>query len=368
MIRPACLAGLAVLIWGLSAQAHIVYGTKTLLGSTAESDLALRVRILTVDAGPRPTPERPNAGRPAVLAEVLEVLKGRYLEPRIQFVQHGHGVARFEPGDETLLFLVANERTRELGELGSAGAYSWVSLQEHDDEYTLEAATRDSVLAAVRAYSAAGTAVSPETRRDALHRATLGLLTSGDARLAGSALRDLVVAPSLPLITSGDVPALEKVLADPNTSMGVRVSLLGELERRRLVDGPPRWLELLAAEGPSADRVTAIRGASSSVTSMRDPLRGRLIALLSDPDENVASAAAIGLGVRNNEAAVEPLATALSRDSARVRMAAIRGLGGVATPDALRALEITAGSHPDPATQRRARAEVRKRAAQAPTP
>jgi hypothetical protein len=296
---------------------------------------------------------------------VLEVLKGRYEKPRIRFVQHGHGVSRFEPGDETLLFLVDIKRTRELDELSGAGAYSWVSLQEHDDEYTLEPPTRDSVLAAVRAYAGAGPAVSPEERLLALRRATLGLLTSGDARLAGSALRDLVMAPTLPFITAADVPVLEKVLGDPHTSMGVRVGLLNELERRRLVAGPPLWLELLEAEGPSADRVTAIRG---SAASMSDPVRARLIALLSDLDENVAAAAAIGLGVRNNKAAVAPLATALSRDSTRVRMAAIRGLGGIATPEALLALEVTAGSHPDPATKRRARAEVRKRAAKTPVP
>jgi hypothetical protein len=44
-------------------------------------------------------------------------------------------------------------------------------------------------------------------------------------------------------------------------------------------------------------------------------------------------------------------------------MAAIRGLGEIAVPESLRVLEAAAASHPDPATQRRAGAEVRKRRA-----
>jgi hypothetical protein len=44
-------------------------------------------------------------------------------------------------------------------------------------------------------------------------------------------------------------------------------------------------------------------------------------------------------------------------------MAAIRGLGRIATPEASRALESAAASHPDPATRRRARAEIGKRRA-----
>jgi HEAT repeat protein len=44
-------------------------------------------------------------------------------------------------------------------------------------------------------------------------------------------------------------------------------------------------------------------------------------------------------------------------------MAAIRGLGRVATPEAMRALESAAASHPDSETRRRARAELQKRGA-----
>jgi HEAT repeat protein len=140
--------------------------------------------------------------------------------------------------------------------------------------------------------------------------------------------------------------------------MGVRVGLLAELERRKLVDGPPRWLRLLSAEAPTPDRVTAIRAAGAFAS---EPVRARLIGLLSDPDARVAAAAASALGSPGNAAVVKPLTTALSHESSTVRMAAIRGLGRVATPEAMRALESAAASHPDPETRRRARAELQKR-------
>jgi hypothetical protein len=360
MARPRCLAGLAVLLCTVTAQAHVVYGTKTLHGLTAESDLVLRARIVTVDGGQ--TASAPQGSRPGVEAKVLEVLKGFLGEPRVSFAQHGHGVAQFEPGHETLLFLIDIARSRELDAL--EGRYAWVSLQEHQDEYPLEPATRDPLLRATRAYVAADAVKSPEARMATLRQATLGLLTSGDPQLAASALRDLVAAPAAaPLVTPEELPALRAVLDDPKASMGVRVALLTELERRQLVAGPLIWLGLLSDEIPARDRITAIRAAGASA---HPPVLARLIVLLADPDANVAAAAAAALGKRGNREAVASLAAALSHDSPKVRMAAIRGLGQIQAPEARQALEAAAASHPDPATKRRARAEVRKRDRGAP--
>lgn len=352
------LAPLALLWCATAAGAHVVYGAKTLQGLVAEADLVLRARIVA--------PAAPAGGlaasRPSLEAEVLEMLKGALAEPRVRFVQHGHGVAPFAPGEETLLFLVDIARSRELGALGRTGAYDWVSLQEHDDAYPLEPASRAAALAAVRDYVAAPRAATPEARLDALRRATVGLLASRDAKLAASALSDLVLAPDLPLVGAADLAALGPVLDDPGTSMGVRAGLLAELERRGLVEGPPRWLRLLAAAAPTPDRVTAVRAAAASPDAR---VRERLAALLADPDARVAAAAAAALGVRGDPAAVEPLARALSHESSTVRVAAIRGLGGIASPAAARALERTAASHPDPATRRRAAAELKRRSVRA---
>jgi hypothetical protein len=349
-----------LLVCAFAAHGHVVYGTKTLHGLVSESDLVLRARIVAVDAGPRPTGESPSSGRPGVEAEVLDVLKGSFDAPRVRFAQHGHGVAQFEPEDEALVALVRITRSRELQKLADLGTYEWLSLQESQDEYRLDADSRKPTLDAVRAYISADRAASPEARIRLLQSATLGLLTSGDSRLAASAVRDLVLSPTLPLVTPEDVPTLESILNDRRSSMsmGIRVGLLVELERRGLVEAPSLWLSLLAADQPPTDRLTAIRAAGSS-SSPR--VRARLVSLLKDPDVAVAAAAASALGATGNVAAVEPLADALGHDSANVRMAAIRGLGRIDSPPATLALEHAADSHPDPATQRRALAEVRKR-------
>jgi HEAT repeat protein len=328
-----------------AAGAHVVYGTKTLQGLTAEADLVLRARI----AGPGV----PASGRPSVEAEVLEVLKGEPPGPRVRFVQHGHGVAPFEPGAETLLFLLDVARSRELDALAEEA--QWVSLQEHDEAYRLEVDTREVVLAAVRAYAAPPG--EPAARLDALRAATLGLLRSGDPRLAASALRDLVLAPELPLLRAEDAAALAPVLDDRATSMGVRVGLLAELERRKLLDAPPRWLRLLSGEEPAGDRVTAIRAAGAS----RDArVRARLVELLADSDERVAAAAAAALDLDAAPAEASALAKALSHPAPSVRFAAIRSLGRSRGPDAAALLERAARSHRDPDTRRRAAAELRK--------
>lgn len=345
-----------LLLCVLTAQAH-VYSTKTLQGLVGEADLVLRARIVAADRGPIRSTQPAGIDRPAVEATVLGVMKGTLEGSLVRFVQHGHGVVDFEPGDETLLFLIGIERSRELAELARAGAFTWVSLQEHGDEYPLVPATRDRLLSAVRSYVEAGAATTPEAQVSAMRRATLELLESRDAKLAASALRNLAAARGLPLVRAADVPSLLVIQRDPQVSMGVRVGLLTELEVRGLVDGTSHWLALLSSQVPPPDRITAIRAAG---VSAGPTLRPRLIALLGDPDERVVAAAAVALGAPDNAAAVAALAATLSsHESARVQLAVIRGLGRIGSTGAREALERAAKSHPEPATQRRALAELR---------
>jgi HEAT repeat protein len=92
-----------------------------------------------------------------------------------------------------------------------------------------------------------------------------------------------------------------------------------------------------------------------------------LVRLLGSEDALLVAGAAVALGSPGSEAAVAPLAKLLGSSEPRVRAAAIRGLGRVATPGAREALAKAAASHPDADTRRRANAE-RKRIAPAPTP
>ena len=134
----------------------------------------------------------------------------------------------------------------------------------------------------------------------------------------------------------------------------MRVALLAELERRKLVPGPPQWVKLLR-ETRGADQIAVVRAAAAHPSAA---VTQELVALLASQDALLVSAAAISLGVPGNEKAVEPLGRLLASNDERVRMAAIRGLGRIGTPSAQARLAQAAPSHPDPATRRRAGAEV----------
>jgi hypothetical protein len=348
----AAVAGL--LLAAAAARGHIVYGRPTLLGLVGTAELVAHVRV--VDPRATVVVEETGERRPIVLVEVREVFKGDG-EPgeSLRFASHGHGVAEYAEGEEAIVFLVPIARNRELDVLQAAGV-RWVSTQEHDARYVLSPANRKRVLAAVRGYVAAESLSQPDARVKALRRVTLDLLTSGDARLGVSAVQDLVLADQIPLVTAADVPRLlAEVISSPEAPIGVRVGLLAELQRRGLVEGAPLWLELLRTTAkPGLLQVVAAAGRHPS-----PEVDAALTGMLAGRDDEVAAAAALALGDPAHADAAGALTGALDRDEPRVRMAAIRALGRIGTPEAREALEAVAEAHEDPATRRRAAAEVR---------
>lgn len=349
----AALLGGGLLAGG--AAAHVEVGTPSLALRVAESELVLRARVLD----PEGVFETPGGERrPVVEVRVLETLKGEAPGDTVRFAQHGHGVARYEEGEEVVVFLRPTARSRELDALAAAGGLAWISTQEHDAKYVLVPGTREVLLRAVRGYVRAGSLEAPRERRAVLREVTLDLLGSGDTRLATSALGDLVLAGDVPLLRAGDLPRLETVLADPEVSMGVRAGLLALLERRGLVDGPSRWVALLESASPG-DLPTAIRAAGAAGERPSAAVRARLVELLAHPRPEIAAEAAIALGRPGNADAVPPLAAALGAEERRLRMAAVRALGRIPDGAARGALEEASVSHPDPATRRRAAAELR---------
>ena len=397
--RAAGAAALAVaLLLGASApaRAHVVMGARTLRALVADAAWALRAEI-TEAAPDRLAPDARGAhgARPAVQARVLEVLKAPTLgaaaggradptgahaptsplgtgdpagaEPlapgdTVRFAQHGHGVAEHRPGEQVLLFLRPLASVPELRALASEpGAPPWVSLQGHGERWRVEGAGSPAV-AAVRAYARALDETDPPVRTTALRQLTLELLASPDPRLAASALRDVALAGDA-LFGPGEAPALLALVARPDVAVGVRIGLLAELARRGQVDdAPARWVALLRATD-GRDRVAVVRALAAHPSP---EVAAALAPLLEGDDAAAAEAAAVSLGAPGQDAAVTPLARALAEGPERLRMAAIRGLGGVATPAAREALAAAAGAHPDPATRRRAAAELRRLGA--PTP
>jgi hypothetical protein len=328
----------------------VVVGTDTLRGLVVQSDVAAWVRILDPGAADPGAPGGDTTlGEPIVVAEVLELLKGAPGPGPLRFVQHGHGVPVYAKNQEAVIFLQKVERSRELSAL--AGRVAWLSLQEG------KALAGDArLMAALRAYAALEKLPLAQ-QPQGLRKITVKLLASPDPMLASSAVRDVALLGDAPIITAEDLPALEQVLRNAATPIGVRVALLSELERRRLVDGPPHWVKLLReTRGP--DQIAAARAVAAHPSAA---VTHELVLLLASPDVLLVSTAAISLGVPGNEKAVEPLAMLLASSTERVRMAAIRGLGRIGTPTAQARLAQAAASHPDADTRRRAGAEIAHR-------
>jgi hypothetical protein len=317
------------------------------------SELVARVRI-TETTGFVSLPE--GSRRPVVRAEVLEVWKGDAPEGQLLFAQHGHGVVEYEAGEEVVVFLRRVEASRELDGLAAASV-AFVSFQEHDARYAMPPSDPALLARAVRGYVSAEAGMGPQERIAALRAVTLELVVSNDVRLASGAIHDLALAGDVALVSSKDVPVLlERVVEASETPVGVRVGLFVELERRGLVDGPKGWLRLLGTAKP-ADLPDVARAAGRHPSPQ---VTARLIELLGSEDREAAEAAAIALGAPAHAEAVAPLARSLLKGEPRLRMASIRGLGVIGTPDARRALEQAAGSHADPATRRRAAAEAKR--------
>ena len=150
-----------------------------------------------------------------------------------------------------------------------------------------------------------------------------------DARVLGGARRGAAARRADP--HSGGSPALEPILWNRSTPIGVRVALLSELERRKLSPRPPEL-----GEAPARDaRLGPDRASCARWRRTRAPRsHSELVTLLASPDVLLVSAAAISLGVPGNEKAVAPLAKLLASSNERVRMSAIRGLGRIGTPSA----------------------------------
>ncbi|HEY8156934.1 MAG TPA: HEAT repeat domain-containing protein [Myxococcota bacterium] len=330
---------MSILLGAAGARAHVIFGTETLRGLVQQSDLVARVRILSPGTA-LPLEE------PVVVAEVLELIKGPAAEGPLRFVQHGHGVPLYQKDQEVAVFLQRISRSRELGSL--AGKVDWVSIQEGD------ALPGSANLAAALSAYAALEKLPPTQRAQEQRQLTLKLLSSPDSKLASSAVRDVAFAGDALVLTNADLPTLEAVLWNSATPIGVRVGLLTELERRKLLPGPPQWVRLLR-ETHGADQLAVARALAAHPSA---PVTQELVALLASPDVLLVSTAAISLGVPGNGPAVEPLGKLLASKEERVRMAAIRGLGRIGTPAAQAQLAKAAASHPDPDTRRRAGAEV----------
>jgi hypothetical protein len=343
------------LLASTDSSAHIVMGTRSLHLLVVEADLVLRARVTNPDAVF--VSEDGLSRRQLIEVEVLETLKGRTIAPKVRFAQDGHDVARYATGQEALFFLRPIAKSRELRMLAVPGGPSHVSGQEHAEKFLIEGAHGQTLLSGVRKLARSESASTTVERVTLIRAGTLELLTSGDARLGASGLASLVMTPQAKFVTRADLPRLEKFLKRQDVSIGLRAGLTAELERRGLIDGPAHWISLLENASPS-DLPVAIRAAGPHPS---DAVNATLLRMLKDPKSKteIAAECAIALGASHNVGAVSALSDALMKGKPRLRNAAIRGLGQIGGPESHAALDQAAQTHPDSATRKRARAELR---------
>jgi hypothetical protein len=328
---------------GLPVSAHVIMGSKSLPLRIAEADVVVRGRVVDPEAlfvgGDGRTRRR------LIEIEVLEVLKGKTDAERFRIAQDGHDVPRYGVGDEALFFMTAIGRSRELRALAVPGGAAFVSSQEHADRFLIEPPHGSTLLSAVRTLAASERLTTGSERIASIRKATLDLLTSGDAQLGAAALASLVLSPDAAFVVAEDLPRLEAFLADASVSIGLRAGVLAELERRELLEGPAHWRALLDQAGPE-ELATAIRAAGVHPS---EPVRAFLLARLESPEESpeIAAEAAIALGAWRDPSLVpaleEVLERARARGNRRLEGAAIRGLRRIGGREARAALETVQG-------------------------
>ncbi|HVK71120.1 MAG TPA: HEAT repeat domain-containing protein, partial [Polyangium sp.] len=321
-------------------EAHTIPGGLTLHQMASAADVIAAARIEHV--GPEPHGAGPL---PPVEARILEWFRESDTKVgNIRFVPHRHADESYVVGEEILLFL---ERRRP--DAKDAAAVPYQSVEAIADRIVLVPTTRAMWIDATRAYAALGKGARTSVEHAALGRVTLSMLRSAEPRIVTFALRDLTLAGAAPLIGEADVPALTTLLDDASRPVTLRVGLLMELERRKLVPVGPSWIPLLRAAPPN-DRVQVIRAAAAR--AFVPAVTAELASILEKGERDASIAAARALGAEGNEAAVEPLGGAVDREPDELRFAALGSLRRVGSPAAREILARVATSHPDPETRR----------------
>lgn len=332
------------------AVAQTAGGPVSLRVLTRDADAVVRARITTGSA----TVEAGGTRYPVVHAEVLEPLKGAAAPGSLVFANFGAGAAAFVAGEEVILFLQHLDRHPELAATPLQAQIRYVAIPNAGEKVALTPADGTALTGAVRSYAWVESIQDVEMHDDALRKVTLEILKSGQPRLVASAMRDLAPGGDAGALTLADLPALVPLIESSRVSIGTRIALVSELERRGLIFGPARWVRLLRTSH-GADLLAVINAVGEHPSA---GVNAQLVPLLAEPDLTIATAAAGALGVPGNIEAVRPLAASLGRNDMPLRLAALRSLGRIATQSARQALELAAARHPDAEVRRRADGEA----------
>lgn len=328
-----------------NVDAHSIPGAQTLHDLCRSADVVAVGKITLISAA-----EPGSTTLPPVRADVSEVLRGGEEKPgSIYFLPHRHGNDDYVIGEELLLFL---DRTTEVE---AAKEAKYEALESIGDRFIIPSEARDIWIDAARKYVALGQGPKNTTDPKELGRISLAMLASSNVQLAHLALKDLTLNGTSPLIGEKDVPALLRIVDDAKRPAMLRVGLLSELERRKLTPVGAHWVSVLDST-PTNERSAVISGAKSRW--FVPEVNSALVTMIDKGTSDEAISAARAVGAEGNDAAVEALVRAASRESAELRFAALGSLRRINSVAAREKLTEFAKTHPDLDTRKVAQSEV----------
>jgi len=336
-----CICSLAI----SQVFAHSIPGAQTLHDLCRAADVVAVGRVMHVaTAAPNDTT------LPPVEVRIVELLReGDAPTGIVRFLPHTHGDDQYVVGEELLVFL---ERTTS-AERAKEAPYE--AVDAISDRLVLSDKQRNAWIEAARTYVALGKGPRNKTDPRELGRVSITMLANGEPKLSQMALRDLTLAGTSAIISEYDVPWLLRVVRDASRPAMLRVGVLSELERRKLVPVGSHWVALLDSVAPN-ERSTVISGAKSRW--FVPEVNAVLVSLVDrgTPDEAISAARAVGAA--GNDAAIDALERAVKREPAELRYAALSSLRRINSNRARDKLAGFAQSHPDAITRKMAANEL----------
>lgn len=339
------------------ARAHIGVQPLSLNRLLAKADLVVVGRVVSTDRIYR----RPDLAfqQPYIEIKVLEEIKGRSIHRRIDFFGHGHGIARYRPGEEALFFFAEIARHPSWKGSPLAERFIYFSDQEVRDKFVLTAENRGAWIGAAKRYLEVQS-MPPSAEVGARLRAiTLDLIGSGEKKLALQALHDVLAVPNVYAVFSEDeIDRLKRLAETSAVHLRIRILLCQQLGA---APGFPVYDKVMSLYGEAAevvDKVAAIR----ALSRCRDArLVGFLKGLLGDADPSIRRAAIDGLGRPGLGEAVRLLADLLADPDPPLHAALTGALGRIGTEEAFAALRRLSRRHPNKTVRQYARAELRRK-------
>jgi HEAT repeat protein len=355
-MRVSIIAMMTILACSARLDAHLGGSAMSLRRLVQEADLVVIARVEATDKVYENPDEQLKQGY--IEIQVLDELKGESVHRRIDFFGHGHGVARYEPGDVALFFLWEMVGSDQWRTSPLMDRFIYFSKQEVQHKFVLDGLRQKVWADACRRYTKIMDLESAEVRGRTMRDLTIELVGSGDAQLAMLAMYDLLAVPNVyEAFSKEEIGRIVGLVESKQVELRMRIVLVHKLSSDPSFNGVDRLMKLYEEAEASVDRVAAVRAMARSGDGRLVELLGSLLA---DPDKTVRRSAIDGLGMIGGPVAVGLLEKELSLPVPSLHAALCRSLAQIGTTEAIAALGTNSKEHPNKTVRRYADAQLRR--------